>query len=106
MKRKIISILISVFVLPGMGHVYLGKKPLGYGIAGLTLALVVGMIASVESSMIGQIQQIGGMTDPASLGLAMNQTISSSKGWYGSGSFAVGALWIGAILDLIRRPNL
>lgn len=56
MKRSLIALLLSIFVLPGMGHLYLGKKQKGVAlILAVNLLLLVALffVMKVASPLIG-----------------------------------------------------
>jgi len=56
-KRKIIAVLLSVFVFPGVGHLYLGKKLLGWTMIILTIVCLVLLFMTVIRSLSDSVMQ-------------------------------------------------
>lgn len=102
--KKRIALILSLFVMPGFGHVYLGKKVKGYLISLLVCLVLLALFILFERELLHQ----------ASL-LHDQRTILSSifdlaeKAWIAhrtvflSGFGLVGLIWLFAAVDAARR---
>ena len=106
-KKTWIAVILSLFVMPGFGHVYLGKKVKGYLISIAICLLILALFILFERELLHQ----------ASL-LHDQQMILSSifvlakKSWLAHRAFFVGGVgliglvWMIAALDLLTKNSL
>lgn len=106
-ERKIIAILISLFVLPGMGHVYLGKKKKGYVLAVLICLILLFLAVFFEWNLVWQAQMA---SDPTQIFTSI--FAYAKKTWmqdhliYWSGLSLTGLIWIYSAIDIsIKKPD-
>ena len=104
-QRRIIAILISLFVLPGMGHVYLGEKKKGY-LLGTTVCLILLFLAVFfEVNLIRQIREAEGGLQLASVFAHAWDTWKIHRHIYWAGFILTGLIWLFAPIDLLHTPQ-
>lgn len=103
-KSKLTALLLSLFVLPGLGHLHLGKKKEGY----LIIALVVVVILVMSLFFVQEYKtQIHTISSSYSFFNMMWEGIK--KTWEATQTTsllaleAIGIIWLASALDLIRR---
>lgn len=100
MKRPLIALLLSVFILPGLGHLYLGKRQKGLALVlavNLLLLVALFFVMKLASPLIG-----AHLTDtPLTPDLVM-QMIQPYSTWAKLLLTAFFALWGFSLMDLVR----
>ncbi|MDO8519224.1 MAG: hypothetical protein Q7T11_03560 [Deltaproteobacteria bacterium] len=102
-KRQILAILISLFVLPGMGHVYLGEKKKGYLMGILVCLILLWLAVFFEISLIRQIRGADGALQLASVFAHAWDAWKTHRHIYWSGFILTVVIWIYAGVDLCRK---
>jgi TM2 domain-containing membrane protein YozV len=102
MKRKVTALLLSAFVLPGLGQFYLGRKLVG-GIllVAVNIILLAGLFVMLRGlSPVIAVQIAGGAAGvtQADIGTALASTSAFGKGILAS-FFLV---WTFSIVDVLR----
>lgn len=103
-KSKLTALLLSLFVLPGLGHLHLDKKKQGY----IIIALVAAIIFVMSLFFIQEYKtQIHTVSSSYSFLEVMWEGIK--KTWEATqtssllGLEALGIIWLASALDLLRR---
>lgn len=100
MKRSLTALLLSVFILPGLGHLYLGEKQKGFALVlavNLLLLVALFFVMKVSSPLIG-----AHLTDtPLTPDLIMEK-IQPYSTWGKLLLAAFFALWGFSVVDLIN----
>jgi hypothetical protein len=103
MKRKRIALLLSALVLPGLGHLYLGRKGLGIAIilvVNLLLLLALFVVLKGLGPVIAAKASAGAVTvSPAEVMAALHGVSGFGKGLLAA--FAL--VWAFSIADLLRQ---
>jgi TM2 domain-containing membrane protein YozV len=105
MKRKLIALLLSSVILPGLGHLYLGRKVTGIAIIMVVNMLLLMMLFVVLKGLgpvIAVKVSAGAVTVSAAEVMAALHGVSG----FGKGLLAAFALvWAFSIVDLLRQGN-
>ena len=103
-QRKILALLISLFVLPGMGHVYLGEKKKGYLLAILICLFLLFLILFFEINLVQEAQKaanpfqiLSSIFDYAAMAWMKDRLV------YNTGLGLITLLWAYAAVDLLRK---
>ncbi len=106
MKRAIKATLLSAFILPGAGHIFLKKYRLGIVFGSVSLAAIgYSLVKSVEISLsiLGEIQSGAVPLDVAAItGLLAKQTTPSQLLFLNIATFVVAICWLAGIVDSYR----
>lgn len=102
-RKKIIALCLSLFVLPGTGHIYLKKKLLGYGLSILVIVIVLVVAVAFEWQAIEQVKKIGlvGGDPMAQVQAILGQTFESNMDSYLGWLYFVAFIWVAAALDIL-----
>lgn len=105
-KNPIIAFCLSLFIFPGAGHIYMGRKKLGGLILFVFLVIAGFLLIRFELDVVRQVKQ---MTEPLAALSIKNTLIQNSwsrdQDIYTYGLAALGIIWLGAALDSLRRPT-
>ena len=102
MSRKVRALLLNAFVLPGLGQLYLGRKVIGIAILLLVnflLLLALFVVLKGASPLIAA-QMTSGTLGSGDIIAALD-----SVAGYGRALLAaIVAVWVYALVDIIRHP--
>lgn len=99
MKRSLIALLLSLFILPGLGHLYLGKKQKGFAlvmVVNLLLLVALFFVMKVASPLIG-----AHLTDTPLTAALITEKIQPYSTWAKLLLAAFLALWGFSLMDLV-----
>lgn len=105
MKRKMIALLLSALVVPGLGQLYLGRKLVGgviMAIVNLLLLLALFVLLRGLSPVIAN-QLAGG-----AISITASDVIQALEGVSGFGRWVLAAfcaVWLCAVIDILRQPG-
>jgi TM2 domain-containing membrane protein YozV len=105
MNKKVTAILLSAFVLPGLGQLYLGRKAVGVVIivlVNLVLLLALFVLLRGLSPLIAN--QIAG----GAISITPVEVMKSLEGAKGFGKAVIAAffaVWAFSIVDIIRSKG-
>lgn len=103
--QLIIAILITLVVIPGGGHVYLGRKKRGFVVTGAVIAWLAIFFGYVVSNMMAQVRSLGGKINSQhmqKIAEAFSQDFFSLSTLPMKGLiFTLGVIYILSITDLI-----
>lgn len=102
MKRKLTALLLSAFVLPGLGQLYLGHKVVGGIIIVLVnLVLLLGLFVLLRGLSPVIANQIAG----GAISITPSEVMTSLDGASAFGKAVLGSfvlLWVYSVVDVIR----
>ncbi|MBI4411653.1 MAG: hypothetical protein HY541_04130 [Deltaproteobacteria bacterium] len=103
-KNRVIAVILSLFVLPGFGHVYLGKKVKGYLIGVVVCLILLALFILFERELLHQASLLNdqrmilsSIFDLAARAWRTHRTI------FLSGLSLLGLIWIFAAVDTARK---
>ena len=105
MKRKLTALLLSAFVLPGLGQLYLGRKVFGgilLALVNLVLLLALFVLLRGLSPLIAA--QIGG----GAINITPAEIMKLLEGASGFGKTVLAAfffLWAFSVVDILRQKK-
>jgi hypothetical protein len=103
MKRKISALLLSTLVLPGLGHLYLGRK-----VSGIILIVLVNLILLLALFVLlrGLSPLIASHISGGALPISSADIIKTLDGasFFGKAVLAsFTAVWLFAVIDILAR---
>lgn len=102
-QKKIVALLISLFVYPGSGHIYLGDKKRGYGIS-LLFTLILFVTAVVfQHDLLKAFEAVDHpeMIFTHAFNLA-GQALNSNRFFYMASLLSHAFLWLYSAWDVFR----
>lgn len=102
-RKTFLAITISLFLMPGMGHVYLGQKVKGYLISVTLCLILLALLVLFDWELI---QQAKNLTNPKMLFSSFFPL--AKKAWmahvvtFCTGLGLMTVLWIGSAVDVYR----
>ncbi|MDD5284752.1 MAG: hypothetical protein PHD54_02740 [Desulfuromonadaceae bacterium] len=103
MKRKITALLLSAFLLPGLGQIYLGRKALG-GIIIVLINLILLMALFVLMKALSPV--IASKVAAGAISISPSEVIKAIEEVSGFGKAVLAAfflVWTFSVVDIIRR---
>lgn len=105
-QKKWIALLLSLLVLPGAGHVYLGEKKKGNILSLITIFFFTSLIALFVFPLRQQITSLPLSRSPLiTVWVAVQQVWNSYAPFYILGGVILLILWIYAALDIIYHQG-
>lgn len=102
----IIGLLLSLFVLPGLGHLYLKRKITGYIISLLVCCIALALILVFEWELLRQARML---PDPQMIFPSLFKLVKSAwlvhRPLHLAGLGFLGVIWIYAAWDLVRKEK-
>ncbi|MBI2340340.1 MAG: hypothetical protein HYU99_08265 [Deltaproteobacteria bacterium] len=105
-RKKGIALILSLFVMPGFGHVYLGKKIRGYLISLLVCLILLALFILFERELLHQASLVSdqrfilfSIFDLAKKAWSLHRPVF----FWGLG--LIGLIWILAAVDVIREKK-
>lgn len=105
-RKTIIALILSLFVFPGMGHVYLGFKKKGYLISLIICIILFAMIMIFEWELLEQANRI---SDPNMVFSSL--LVLAGKAWFAHrmiyivGIIITGFIWLYAAWDIFQAKK-
>lgn len=105
-RKTLIALILSFFVFPGMGHVYLGLKKKGYLISLIICIILFAMIMIFEWELLEQANKI---SDPNTVFSSL--FVLAGKAWFAhrmiyiAGTIITSLIWLYAAWDLVRKKG-
>lgn len=103
-KPKLTALLLSLFVLPGLGHMHLKKKKEGYIIIALVAAIIFVLslfFVQEYKTQIHTIRSSYSFLEVMWEGIKKTWEATQTSNLLGLEAF--GIIWLAAALDLLRR---
>lgn len=105
-QKRIFAVILSLFVFPGCGHFYLGRRRAGYGLSLIFFGGFFLLIVFYDWDFFERMRQMSEAgLGVSSLMVVARETWLAHQTLYLTGLILLGLLWIGAVLDLTRKRN-
>lgn len=100
--RWFTALVLNALVLPGSGHIFLGRRALGYAIAIPVISLIVTPLVLYALSTMEALSKLSSPGMPGmKLGLtSLHQAWTAEKGTIGLCILGIVGLWLYGIVDL------